>query len=236
MTLLVVHPLLRRAWNAFVRPLPSSKFSSESTDGKHVAAASNNGRDAGDARLDQRASFDFLFALVFLAALHGFSALKVLLILAVNYRIGTGRWVKRREWVPLATWIFNICILFANELARGYRFRDMAVLISPGAGGVAADEDSWLVAWGAWLDKHGGLVDRWEILFNITVLRLISFNMDCYWSLAYWSAGGQGSASPVEVCFPRLLIQLHAMKRLYTGRGEPYDRITRHMTSPEQTI
>lgn len=47
--------------------------------------------------------------------------------------------------------------------------------------------------WGTWLDSHGGLIPRWEILFNITVLRLISFNLDYYWSLDY------NSASAIEV-------------------------------------
>ena len=54
---------------------------------------------------------------------------------------------------------------------------------------------SSLVAWGRWLDSFGGLLSRWEILFNLTVLRMISFNMDYYWSL------DRRSYSPVEVRF-----------------------------------
>jgi len=33
------------------------------------------------------------------------------------------------------------------------------------------------------LDSYGGLIPRWEVLFNFTILRLISFNLDYYWSL-----------------------------------------------------
>jgi len=31
-------------------------------------------------------------------------------------------------------------------------------------------------------DVFGGVYDRWHILFNFNSLRLISFNMDYYWS------------------------------------------------------
>ncbi|KAI9854879.1 MAG: glycerol transporter, partial [Pleopsidium flavum] len=46
--------------------------------------------------------------------------------------------------------------------------------------------------WGTWLDAYGGLIPRWEILFNITVLRLVSFNLDYYWSL------DRRGGSPIE--------------------------------------
>jgi hypothetical protein len=125
--------------------------------------------------LEQRVSFDFGFAFIFLAALHGFSMLKVLLILYINFSIGTRL---PRKYIPAATWIFNVSTLFANELGGGYKFADIASYLAP-----PGEEVSLLHAWGAWLDSYGGLVSRWEVLFNITVLRLISFNMDCYFSL-----------------------------------------------------
>lgn len=46
------------------------------------------------------------------------------------------------------------------------------------------------MGWGAWLDSYGGLVARWEVLFNITILRLISFNLDYYWSIDKRGANG----------------------------------------------
>lgn len=36
-------------------------------------------------------------------------------------------------------------------------------------------------------------MSRWEVLFNITILRLISFNLDYHWSLK------DGVVDPVEV-------------------------------------
>ncbi|TEA22455.1 Glycerol uptake protein 1 [Colletotrichum sidae] len=162
--LLTFHPLLRKLWNA-VFPAP--------TDKRSVT-------EQGDARLEQRASFDYRFALVFLVALHGFSALKVLAILRINYQLATSL---PRKYIPAATWIFNVSMLFANELCQGYRFAAIARYITPPVHTSVIDEDPFLVEWGVWLDRHGGLMGRWEILFNITVLRLISFNLDYYFSL-----------------------------------------------------
>ncbi|PHH82622.1 hypothetical protein CDD82_5348 [Ophiocordyceps australis] len=155
LALLLLHPLLRRGWNS-VCAMPAWATS--------VAAR-------GAARLEQRASFDFFFGLVFLFALHGVSAAKVLAILRINYLIATR--VPQR-YMPAATWIFNVATLFANELCQGYSLAVLARRLAPG---------SALVRWGEWLDGHGGLVPRWEVLFNITILRLISFNLDYYWSL-----------------------------------------------------
>ncbi|KAF6842820.1 Glycerol uptake protein 1 [Colletotrichum musicola] len=165
--LLTFHPLLRKVWN-FVFPVPKDL---------HKRSV----EEQGDARLEQRASFDYRFALVFLFALHGFSALKVLVILRMNFQIAKSL---PRKYVPAATWTFNICMLFANELAQGYKFLAMARYFSPSpVNRSVLDDDPFLVRWGAWLDAHGGLMSRWEILFNITVLRLISFNLDYYFSL-----------------------------------------------------
>ncbi|KDN68318.1 putative MBOAT family protein [Colletotrichum sublineola] len=169
--LLTFHPLLRKLWNT-VFPAPPDLHK------KSVA-------EQGDARLEQRASFDYHFAIIFLVALHGFSALKVLAILYINYQIATR--LPRRH-IPAATWVFNICMLFANELCQGYKFAAIARHITPPPPGKSLlDDDPFLVRWGSWMDHHGGLMGRWEILFNITVLRLISFNLDYYFSLDHRS-------------------------------------------------
>lgn len=147
---------------------------------------------AADARLEQRVSFDVGFAAIFLLALHGFSAFKVLLILYLNFKVATQL---PKKYVPAATWIFNIGILFANELSRGYPLSGVAGLFLPSqtsaAGGVGDQ-----TGWGAWIDSYGGLIPRWEVLFNITVLRLISFNLDYYWSL------NSSASSSIEVWLP----------------------------------
>lgn len=48
-------------------------------------------------------------------------------------------------------------------------------------------------SWAEWVDGYGGILSRWEILFNLTVLRLISFNLDYYWSL------DRRGGDPIEV-------------------------------------
>lgn len=133
-----------------------------------------------DTRKNRRLTFDFLFAFVYIIALHGSSAFKILVILYINYTVATQL---RRDLVPFVTWIFNISILFANELCKGYPYADVAGLLRPSTS-IADDlpNDSPRPSWGFFLDSYGGLIPRWEVLFNITVLRLISFNLDYYWS------------------------------------------------------
>ncbi|KAI0867586.1 MBOAT, membrane-bound O-acyltransferase family-domain-containing protein, partial [Hypoxylon argillaceum] len=172
--LVVFHPLLRRLYNAFIYRVTSGRQASRPT------------LEEADQRLNQRASFDFGFAIIYLVALHGVSVFKILGILYLNYQVAT---TLPRKSVPVATWVFNVGILFANDLCNGYHFKDIGLFFS---GGLVDESESNLVNWGRWLDSYGGLMGRWEILFNITVLRLISFNLDYYWSL------DRRSSSPIE--------------------------------------
>lgn len=174
MTLLVIfHPLLRRAYER----LASKPAASES-------AKTNGIGNEAEIRLHHRLTYDFYSSLVFVVALTGFSSLKVLLILFINFKIGTSL---PRNAIPAATWIFNIGVLFANELAQGYHYAKMADVIQPFYAAAPA--------LGKFLDSYGGLMPRWEVLFKVTVLRMISFNFDHYWSLDRSRAG-----SPLEVC------------------------------------
>jgi protein-cysteine N-palmitoyltransferase HHAT len=177
--LVVFHPLLRQLYNVFIYRVSSSSQATRPT------------LEEAEQRLHQRVSFDFGFAIIYLVALHGVSVFKILGILYLNYQVAT---TLPRKSVPVATWIFNIGILFTNDLCKGYKLKDIAsVLWAFLSGGIIDESTSSLVSWGGWLDSYGGLMGRWEILFNITVLRLISFNLDYYWSL------DRRSSSPIEV-------------------------------------
>ena len=125
--------------------------------------------------------FDFGFGLIFITVLHGTSALKVLLILFINYKIGKSL---PRSYVPTVTWTFNICILFANELCGGYPLEKVAMIFTPDTA-LSGGNGTLIVRWAQILDKFGGIMPRWEGLFKVTVLRLISFNMDYYWRIEY---------------------------------------------------
>ncbi|KAL5000369.1 MBOAT, membrane-bound O-acyltransferase family-domain-containing protein [Aspergillus recurvatus] len=172
--LLVAHPSLRRVYEYFTRA------SSAPTANNITPVVA-----AGDARAAQRIRFDYCFALVFITALHGISAIKILIILYLNYKIAK---FLPRQYVPAATWSFGIGTLFANEFCGGY---PLARVISFWVPDGSAHESS-LVLWARHLDSFGGLMPRWEVLFKITILRLISFNMDYYWSLDF------PSSSPIE--------------------------------------
>lgn len=169
---------------------------------------------AGETQLEQRMRFDFWFGLVFIVALHGVSAFKVLFILYINFRIGKD---VPRSYVPTATWIFNLGILFANELSGGYSLERIAKVFDPGSG-TSEDGATALVQLAHTLDDLGGLMPRWEVLFKVTVLRLISFNMDNHWSVDY------PAASPIEVSLSLLV-----------SRQVPYDNQTYRILQEEAT-
>lgn len=173
LALLVTHPLLRRVYERFAQPVDTAPSNSKT----------NAVTTQGDARLRSRVRFDFYFAVVFIVALHGMSAIKVLGILYVNYRIAKSL---PRRYLPAATWTFNIATLFANELCSGYHFERLATML------VSSADSAPLVLWARYLDSLGGIMPRWEVLFKVTILRQISFNMDYYWSLDY------PASSPIE--------------------------------------
>lgn len=181
--LLVIHPLLRRAYNLVLPPRKTSP-----------PPKINHDLPNGVETLSSRINFDFVSGLVFILALHGVSALKILTILYANYCIA---FRLPRKSIPIATWVFNVTVLFANELAQGYRFASLTQAAAPFWAG-AADA-------GKFLDSWGGLIPRWEIHFNITILRLIAFNMDYYWSLARDRAGSPLEVSLCTLPDPRVL-------------------------------
>ena len=182
--LLVLHPLLRRAYDSF-----QSKGEMQYANGTKHRDDNADSRVA-NARMDRRIKFDLAFAVVYLLALNGISAFKVFTILYLNFQIATKL---PRQYVSIATWVFNISIMFANELCRGYPLARLAAVLLPpqtmNAGNTGSHQN-----WGAWLDSYGGLIPRWEVLFNVTILRLIAFNFDYLWMQ------DRRSSSPVEVC------------------------------------
>ncbi|KAF1843622.1 glycerol:H+ symporter-like protein [Cucurbitaria berberidis CBS 394.84] len=171
----LLHPMLRKAYDAFWRADTYTHVRPSAGNGSLTMGLTASA--AADARLNQRISFDVLFAGVFLTALHGFSTFKILGILYANYCIVTKL---PKEHIPAATWIFNVGTLFANEFSTGYSYNAIfsAFLSSP-----SSEKEQPTRNFGHTLDSYGGLMPRWEVLFKFTILRLISFNLDYYWSL-----------------------------------------------------
>lgn len=111
----------------------------------------------------QRMSFLVVASLSILFLLHGVSAFKILAILYVNYQIPSRLGASRIT--PFAVWTFNVGVMFANEIFDGYKFgRILPVLSLLDDGRIA------------------GLMPRWHVMFNISMLRLISFSIDWYWA------------------------------------------------------
>ncbi|KAK9321501.1 MBOAT, membrane-bound O-acyltransferase family-domain-containing protein [Lipomyces orientalis] len=109
----------------------------------------------------RRRVFDVGFAAIFLAVLHGFSTLKILTLYLANFLISKSL---KKGTGMLVTWAFNIVVLFLNESYEGYKFGSLV----PGL---------------AILDGYCGLLPRWDVNFNFSVLRMISYNYDYYESL-----------------------------------------------------
>jgi D-alanyl-lipoteichoic acid acyltransferase DltB (MBOAT superfamily) len=172
---LTLHSVLRRVFNVVysrISPTPPTNSS---------YYASHN--------LNRRKIFDIIFALIFLTALHSLSVIKILVILLVNFSISFFH--PSSIMVPICTWVFNIAILFANEYYSGYRYRDLLPFFVAGEG----------AGFGYWMDHFmgGGLLRRWEVSFKITVLRLISYNLDHYWAACRAEAGEEEEGSVLEV-------------------------------------
>ncbi|KAF9173953.1 glycerol transporter [Mortierella sp. AD010] len=108
-----------------------------------------------------RTYFFLAFSIIYLYFMYGNSLLKIGAIVIINYVIAkVGRGAK---WMPLATWFFNLAVLFMNEAYDGYRFGDFHESLT-------------------WLDDNTGMSRRWDVHFKFTMLRLVSFNFDYYWS------------------------------------------------------
>ena len=58
-----------------------------------------------------------------LFGLHGTSALKILIIISINYLIS--RYSGGSAISPFFLWVFNTLVLFANETYSGYRFASL---------------------------------------------------------------------------------------------------------------
>ena len=148
------------------------------------------------------------FSLVFLGVLHGASGLfKILVILAGNYVLtkilGASAYPAIQRAMPFVLWAYAIAVLFLNDLYSGY---DLTVVF-PALGFLVgtlerapvssiysrlvyflsiALHSSYLALRHNFLhasqEQYRGLIPRWYINFNITMLRMISFAMDYYWS------------------------------------------------------
>ncbi|KAJ1972015.1 glycerol transporter [Dimargaris xerosporica] len=121
-----------------------------------------------------------LLSLVFLYVVFGHSVIIILTLTGANYLLG--RALGGIPYVaPIAVWVYNIGMLFLNETYRGYHFADFSPRL-------------------AFLDHNRGIMTRWDVFFNITMLRMVSFAMDYHWKrLAANTAANESSDSLADV-------------------------------------
>lgn len=111
-----------------------------------------------------RLLFLHVFSAIFILALHGANTAKLLTILLVQY--GLAHLVAGYRWLaPMCLWAFNISALAAVHWNDGFQWQTI------GSSGQLA-----------WLEEYNGLLPRWQINFNITMLRLVSFGLDLHWA------------------------------------------------------
>lgn len=110
--------------------------------------------------------------------IHGLNTVKILAILTVNYAIG--RALAPSKAAVLLTWAFALATIFAIEYSTAIT---EALRPLPFVGG--------FVGLSALCSRYGGLLRRWDVTFKISMLRMISYNMDYHFSFREYS--------PIEV-------------------------------------
>eukprot|EP00887_Chlorella_sp_A99_P004096 scaffold23.g4096.t1 len=117
-------------------------------------------------------------ALAYIGYLHGACSFFVLGLVLSSWRLSHA--VAGRRHGALVIWGANLAALLAARLAHGVRFASLAAALAP-------------------LDAHRGQM-RWEICFNLTLLRLLSFGLDLHWR----QLSLRGEAAPAAAHFPPL--------------------------------
>lgn len=111
-----------------------------------------------------RTAFLTCFTAVFVLALHGANTVKLLVVLGMNYAL-THAVGGRPYLAPAALWTFNIGALALVHWNDGVPWSLL--------GGESLE----------WADElWNGLLPRWQINFNITMLRLVSYGLDLHWA------------------------------------------------------
>ncbi|ODV84687.1 hypothetical protein CANARDRAFT_200197 [[Candida] arabinofermentans NRRL YB-2248] len=105
-----------------------------------------------------RLTFDLIFGLVFLFGAHGYNCLKMLFHVLVMFLLGRLSSKNRKLSIALI-WIYGVSTLFINDKYRSISYHQI-----------------WRPL--TFMDDFEGIIARWDVFFNFTLLRMISFNMD----------------------------------------------------------
>nr|AAO25613.1 GUP1 [Nakaseomyces delphensis] len=103
--------------------------------------------------------FDALLGGLVLFGAHGVNSLRILTHIAIMYSIVHlfKRW---RKVATVLTWVYGISTLFINDNFRTYPIGQIWSVLAP-------------------LDTmNRGIIERWDVFFNFSLLRMISYNLD----------------------------------------------------------
>lgn len=125
-----------------------------------------------------RIPFLTVFTSIFIFALHGTNSIKLVFVLVTNYALAKA--LGGNRIAPAIAFAFNIGTLFAVHWNDGFEYSKLSPALE-------------------FLEVFKGLLPRWQINFNITMLRLVSFAMDYHWARAEANAGGQAGRAMSEV-------------------------------------
>ncbi|CDK28802.1 unnamed protein product [Kuraishia capsulata CBS 1993] len=104
-----------------------------------------------------RRTFDFAFGLIFLFGAHGFNCIKILVHIMTAFCIG--RYIQNRRISITLLWIYSVGSLFINDKYRRISYGQILPFLS-------------------FMDTFSGIINRWDVFFNFTMLRFLSFNLD----------------------------------------------------------
>lgn len=107
-------------------------------------------------KLTNKIGFDFMFGLLFLFGAHGFSAAKILLHLMVNFTLCK---IPNTKVATACCWIYGVGTLFLNDWYWNVPFSAVSEKLR-------------------FLDGFHGIIPRWDVFFNFTLLRMLSFSLD----------------------------------------------------------
>lgn len=101
----------------------------------------------------KRVPFDFAFGLFYLAALHGTNVIKIAVHVVVMYSLA--KYVKDAKTAKICLWVYGVLTLFINVKLWDATFH--VALLDGG---------------------FKGIVPRWDVFYNFTLLRMLSFGLD----------------------------------------------------------
>ena len=121
----------------------------------------------------QKLTFDLYFGLFFIVVAHGVNTFRVLIHVVIMFAIA--RILRnQRKAATILCWVYGIGTLFFNSKYDTYPFGDVLPFLS-------------------FLDTaYKGLIKRWDVFYNFTLLRILSHNLDY---LEKWSDEPQQEAS-----------------------------------------